>query len=171
MIDCWNAILILERLCNTLFRSLEYGEIGDFDLFYYSSKHKMRNLRLCVVKKSPEAAEYSKKSAIRTMKRKQKTVNDETVELYDYFFVITSITRNVLSAVEILAIYRYRWQIELAFKRLKTILGLGHLPKFDPESSKAWLHGKIVVALLTSSIVEKGRSFSPWGYPIYEDAN
>jgi len=60
---------------------------------------------------------------------------------------------------------------QLKFKRLKTILGLGHLPKFDPESSKAWLHGKIVVALLTSSIVEKGRSFSPWGYPIYEDAN
>jgi len=153
------------------FRFLDYGEIGDFDLFYYSSKHKMRNLRLCVIKKSPEAAEYSKKAAIRAMKKKQRTVNDETVELYDYFFVITSITRNVLSAVEILAIYRYRWQTELAFKRLKTILGLGHLPKFDPESSKAWLHGKIMVALLTSSIVEKGRSFSPWGYPIYEDAN
>ncbi len=153
------------------FRKLDYGEIGDYDVLYHPSKNKFRNLRLCVIKKSPEVAEYSKKDAILVMKRKQRTLNIETIELYDYFFVITSVGRNELSAEEILLLYRLRWQIELAFKRLKSIMGLGHLPKTDPESSKAWLHGKMVVALLTSSIVEKGRSFSPWGYPILQNAN
>ena len=150
------------------FRKLDYGEIGDFDILYNSSKNKLQQIRLCVIKKSPEAAERSKKTAIRDMKHKQRTINDETIELHGYMFVITSVNRNVLSAVEILSLYRMRWQVELAFKRLKSILGLGHLPKTDPESAKAWLYGKMVVALLTNAIVEMGRSFSPWGYPLQQ---
>jgi hypothetical protein len=150
------------------FRKLDYGEIGDFDILYNSSKNKLQQIRLCVIKKSPEAAERSKKTAIRDMKHKQRTINDETIELHGYMFIITSVNKNVLSAVEILSLYRMRWQVELAFKRLKSILGLGHLPKTDPESAKAWLYGKMVVALLTNAIVEMGRSFSPWGYPLQQ---
>ncbi|GAB6283766.1 MAG: IS4-like element IS421 family transposase [Ignavibacterium sp.] len=153
------------------FRKLNYGEIGDYDLQYHYSSNKLAHVRLCVIKKSPEAALYSKQNAIREMKRKQRVITDETVELYDYFFVITSVGKNILSSEEILSLYRLRWQIELAFKRLKSILALGHLPKTDPESAKAWLHGKMVVALLTSLIVEKGRSFFPWGYPLLQNAN
>lgn len=148
------------------FRKLDYGEIGDFDVLYNSSKDHLQQIRLCVIKKSPEAAERSKKTAIRDMKHKQRTINEETIELHGYMFVITSVNRNVLSAGEILSLYQMRWQVELAFKRLKSILGLGHLPKTDPESAKAWLYGKMVVALLTNEIVEMGRSFSPWGYPL-----
>lgn len=150
------------------FRKLDYGEIGDFDVLYKSSKDQLQQIRLCVIKKSPEAAERSKTTAIRDMKHKQRTINEETIELHGYMFVITSVNRNVLSAVEILSLYRMRWQVELAFKRLKSILGLGHLPKTDPESAKAWLYGKMVVALLTNAIVEMGRSFSPWGYPLQQ---
>ena len=149
-------------------RKLDYGEIGDFDVFYKSSKNQLQKIRLCAIKKSPEVAERSKKAAIREMKKNQRTLNEETIELHGYIFVITSVQRNVLSAKEILSLYRMRWQVELAFKRLKSILGLGHLPKTDPESSKAWLHGKMVVALLTNAIVEMGRSFSPWGYPLQQ---
>jgi hypothetical protein len=150
------------------FRKLEYGEIGDYDVFCKSSGNKLQQLRLCAIKKSPESAEYAKKSAIQEMKKKQRTLNDETIELHEYVFVITSVKRDALSAVELLSLYRMRWQVELAFKRLKSILGLGHLPKIDPESSKAWLHGKMVVALLTNAIVDRGRSFSPWGYPLLQ---
>jgi hypothetical protein len=50
-----------------IFRKLNYGEIGDFDLLYRSSKNQLQQIRLCVKKKSPEAAERSKKAAIRDM--------------------------------------------------------------------------------------------------------
>jgi len=147
------------------FRKLEYGEIGDYEVLYNYSKNQYNKIRLCAIRKSPENAARSRKVAIKEMKKKQKQLHPDTIELYDYVFVITSVTRDVLSAGEILALYRMRWQVELAFKRLKTILGLGHLPKTDLESSKAWLHGKMLVALLTTAIVDKGRFFSPWGYP------
>ena len=68
-----------------------------------------------------------------------------------------------------LLLYRARWQIELAFKRLKSILGLGHLPKYDKNSAKAWLHGKLVVAFLAQSIIDCGYCFSPWGYIFCRD--
>lgn len=148
------------------FNKLDIGDIGDWDVLYSPEKNKWKKIRLCAVKKSAEAAEYSTKKAKQEMVKKQRILNEDTLALHSYFFVITSVNRDILSSKEIIELYRCRWQIELAFKRLKSILGLGHLPKTDPDSSKAWLHGKLVVALLANLIVEEGRCFSPWGYPL-----
>ena len=64
----------------------------------------------------------------------------------------------------ILEWYRFRWQIELIFKRFKQIAELGHLPKHDDESAKAWIYGKLFVALLTEKLIQRASAFSPWGY-------
>ena len=53
---------------------------------------------------------------------------------------------------------------QLSFKRLKSILGLGHLPKKDPASARAWLHGKLLTGLLVERMIEAADTFSPWGY-------
>ncbi len=82
----------------------------------------------------------------------------------EYFVLGTSLNSDTYPAERILELYRLRWQVELAFKRLKTIMQLGQLPKTDPESCRAWLYGKMLYALLCYAIVDKGRSFSPWGY-------
>jgi len=148
------------------FKKLKIGEIGDFDVEVKIKDNKWKKIRLCVAKKSPEAAMYSMKKSKATAKKKKQIRSEETLELQKYFFVITSVKRNKMSAEQVLSTYRLRWQIELAFKRLKSILGLGHLPKFDPRSAKAWLHGKLAVAMLADLLIEKGRLFFPWGYPI-----
>ena len=64
--------------------------------------------------------------------------------------------------------YRGRWQIELVFKRLKSILGLGHLRKVDQQSAVAWIHGKLLVAFLIEALIRHAETFFPWGYPVYE---
>ena len=74
-----------------------------------------------------------------------------------------------MGAPEVLEYYRFRWQIELVFKRLKSLLAIGHLPKHDARSSRAWWHGKLLVALLTQKLVRLGSSFSPWGYELGSD--
>jgi hypothetical protein len=51
-------------------------------------------------------------------------------------------------------------------KRFKQIAALGHLPKYDDQSSRAWLYGKLLVALLTEKLVQQANSFSPWGYEL-----
>jgi hypothetical protein len=71
-------------------------------------------------------------------------------------------------ASEILEWYRVRWQVELAFKRMKSLAQLGHLPKYDDRSSRAWLYGKLFIALITQKLVREGRDISPWGYKLAE---
>jgi len=148
------------------FKTLAIGEISDFDVEFNCNGEKWKKMRLCVIKKTPEAALYSMKKAKCKCCKKQQNISGETLELHKYFFVITSVKRRYLSTLQVLTLYKLRWQIELAFKRLKSILGLGHLPKFDPQSATAWLHGKLAVAMLANLIIDKGRFFFPWGYPI-----
>lgn len=80
--------------------------------------------------------------------------------------IFTTADPQRFDARQILETYRLRWQIELVFKRFKQLAQLGHLPKDDEESSKAWLYGKLLVALLSERLIEKAESFSPWGYEL-----
>ena len=61
---------------------------------------------------------------------------------------------------------RLRWQIELVFKRLKSLAELGHLAKHDEQSARSWLYGKLLLGLLTQKLIRMGRDVSPWGYPL-----
>jgi hypothetical protein len=85
-----------------------------------------------------------------------------------YTFVFTTLDRSFAPAT-VLEIYRGRWQIELAFKRLKSIIALGHLRKTGLEGAKAWLHGKLLVAFLIEALIIAGERFFPWGYPIVQE--
>jgi len=40
---------------------------------------------------------------------------------------------------------------------------MGHLPKYDDESAKAWLYGKLLVALLMEKLIRHATAVSPWG--------
>jgi hypothetical protein len=87
-----------------------------------------------------------------------------TLEFAKYVLVFT--TRSSGSAAEVLESYCMRWQIELVFKRLKSLVQLGHVPKQDDRSSRAWVYGKLLVALLTQKLIRVGRDISPCGYPL-----
>lgn len=146
-------------------KDLKYGQICDLKVEAFTKGGFNQKLRLCVLKKSKIEAEKSIKLAKRRASRGQYKLKPETLEYCKYFILATSLKEEI-TAKQILDLYRFRWQVEIAFKRLKSILGLSHLPKKDEKSCMAWLHGKMFVALLSQRIVEEGRKFSPWGYPI-----
>ena len=91
---------------------------------------------------------------------------EAALEATRYVFVLTTVPREQLNARDVLELFRGRWQIEVAFKRLKSVMGLGHLPKYDDRSCRAWLHGKLLVALLAERLLNTARAFSPWGYDL-----
>ena len=70
------------------------------------------------------------------------------------------------AAAAVLELYRARWLIEMAIKRMKSLFGLGQLPKRADASARAWLHGKLFVALLVERLRAAGETLSPWGYPL-----
>lgn len=145
-------------------RTLNGSKIGDWDVVVICSDGKTINGRVCAIKKTQEAARIAKEKASRESKKKGHVIKPETLESAEYIFVFTTLPRTCTASV-VLETYRARWQIELVFKRLKSLLGLGHLRKMDLEGSKAWLHGKLFVAMLIESMISCGETFSPWGYP------
>lgn len=121
--------------------------------------------RLIVLRQSVEATRWAHKRMLRRAQRSQLNVTAEALEFAEYFMLWTTLPKTVTTA-QVLEFYRLRWQIELVFKRMKSILGLGHLPKTDPLSSQAWLEGKLFVGLLIERMIATAESFSPWGYAL-----
>jgi transposase len=108
----------------------------------------------------------AKKQLRQMASKKGKKLRVQTLEYAEYVILFTTVNRHNLKSEDVLQLYRGRWQIELAFKRLKSIIGIGHLPKYDPDSCIAWLYGKMMVALLVERLYREAESFSPWGYPL-----
>jgi len=78
--------------------------------------------------------------------------------------LFTTVDPKELSAEEVLELYRVRWQIELRFKHLKSLLGLGCLPKYDAQSCRAWIQAKLLCGLLIERLMREAKFFFPWGY-------
>lgn len=121
--------------------------------------------RLCAVRKSAAAAEKSRQRVKRESQRNGTQVQPQTLEAADYVLIFTTLPAEV-DAGEILNVYRLRWQIELEFKRLKSLIQLGHLKKHDAEAARSWLQGKLLVALLIARLIAHAERVSPWGYEI-----
>lgn len=122
--------------------------------------------RLCALRKSEHAIEQTQQKLLAKARRNQRQVKPETLEYAKYVLVFSTYPPAEFSTEELLEWYRIRWQVELAFKRLKTLLDMGHVPKYDPSSSRAWLYGKLFLALLTEKLARITRAFSPWGYQL-----
>lgn len=120
--------------------------------------------RICVVRKSQAAAEAAQKKLRSEAARKQRVVQKDTLTFAKYVIVFTTVPETVLSTEEVLEWYRARWQVELVFKRFKTLAQLGHIPKYDENSVTAWLYGKLLIALLSEKLTRQAAVFSPWGY-------
>jgi len=117
--------------------------------------------RLVVLRKSPQAAEEARRKLLKEAKKKGKKVNPRTLEAADYFFVLTSVPAEDLTAAQVLEVYRYRWQIEMTFKRLKEMLPLRQVPTKDPDLGKTYLYANLLAALLTEDLARNFLAFSP----------
>ncbi len=122
--------------------------------------------RVCAVRTSRAAANRACAEMLREARKKGRHVHLDTLKLAEYVAVFTTVPPEHLSAAATLELYRGRWQIERIFKRLKSLLALGHLPKKDPQGAKAWLLGKLLVASLLEAFLRAGEAFFPWGYPL-----
>jgi hypothetical protein len=123
--------------------------------FYY--------LRFCAIRKSQIATERARSKTLKHAKLDGYKASEETLQLAGYILVLTSLPRG-FTCSQVLQLYRCRWQIELAFKRLKSLMQAGHVPKIDDQSARAWMQAKILTALLLERLLLEAKIFSPWGY-------
>jgi len=119
--------------------------------------------RLCVVRKTVEAIKLAHKKIRRKASKNGREIKPETLEYAKYIILFTTFPENEFSSSNVLEWYRIRWQVELVFKRFKSLAQLGHLPKYGDESAKAWLYGKLFVALIVEKLIAHACFISPWG--------
>jgi hypothetical protein len=146
-------------------RRLRATALGDWPVWVKDGARLIAG-RVCAVKRSRPAAEAARCRVERAAQKQSAQALAETLEAAGYVFVYTTLPATTLPAGKALEFYRGRWQIELVFKRLKSILGLGHLRKNDPRAACSWLQGKLLVAFLLEALLRQGQSFFPWGYPL-----
>ena len=121
-------------------------------------------VRLVALRKSEKAAEHDRKQILQDAAKKRQSVQPQTLELASYMLLLTSTREDQLSPEQVLETYRFRWQIELVFKRLKSLLRLDDLPARDPELARTALFAKLLGALLLEQLTQAYLSLSPWGY-------
>jgi hypothetical protein len=120
--------------------------------------------RVCAMRKTQHAADLAKKKILREAAKKKRSVYPQTLEMAEYVCVLVTLERADLTAAQALELYRARWQIELCFKRMKSLFALGHVPKRSDTSAHAWIEGKLLTVLLIERLVDDARFFSPWGF-------
>jgi hypothetical protein len=173
---------VIVRLSSTSFPLLEAAEEAPFEILAhlrdlrghqpgewpvrFAARGELWPVRLCAIRKSRHAAERAKEKILRRASKRQAEVRPGTLELAEYIFVLVSLPAEALSVAEALDLYRARWQIELCFKRLKSLFALGHVPKRSDASARAWIEGKLLTALLIERLIDEASLFSPWGFEI-----
>lgn len=86
----------------------------------------------------------------------------------EVIWLLSTVPERELPAVQVMRLYRLRWQVELAIKRLKSLLHLDALPTRHGPTARSWLLAKLLAAALAERLARFAVSFSPWGYELQE---
>lgn len=79
------------------------------------------------------------------------------IEMAPYVMLFTTVPEERLSAAQLFELYRLRWQIELEFKREKSIAGLDLLPNFVEETIQAWLLAKLLLNQIARRLYDRAQ--------------
>lgn len=92
-------------------------------------------------------AAQARRRARAEARKKGRIVQQRTLTLAEWVLLFTTLAPEVLPAETVMALYRVRWQVELAIKRLKSISNMDHLrAKKDSVLADLYLHGKLLYA-------------------------
>ena len=108
-------------------------------------------LRLVAVKMPKDKAVQSVRSARKEAKSDGRQIQPGTLITAEWVILVTSLAATDYPAAKVLELYRLRWRIEIAFKRLKSIIGLATPPGECPQTAKAWVLCHLIAVLLTEA--------------------
>jgi len=118
--------------------------------------------RLCWVRVPEDKVAQARKRAEREA---EGPCDDDTLLAAEFVLVFTTVLHG-LSARQILTLYRARWQVELDFKRTKSIRELDRLPNFLPETIHSWICAKLLLQLVAVRLASPAAAFPPGGVGI-----
>lgn len=129
------------------------NRILDYDLFYKIGK-EMIPIRVCAVANTEEGIKKSQKQ----MKKGNKSGRElsSLQQIWSKYCVVATTLPREVTPEMVLSAYRMRWQIELVFKRFKSIFGGGEFTAKNEKSIRAWFYGKLLLAIICETLLRRG---------------
>ena len=139
----------------------EEGKVLDLDLFYRTGK-EYRPVRVCAIGKTEEAIQAGTARIKRSNHGDNRTKVTPLQEIFNKFVVVVTNLPASISPEQALELYRMRWQIEMVFKRLKSIIHYDELLAKKDSTARTWFYCKLLVAAICETYVQRSY-FSPYG--------
>jgi hypothetical protein len=111
--------------------------------------------RLVIQRIPAEKVQQQRERLRHKASKKSQQTDPRTLLAAGYLMLLTSLPAVSCPSERVAALYRLRWQIELAFKRLKSIGGFGALPTKDPDLARPWLLAQLIIAVLSEDLVQQ----------------
>ena len=84
----------------------------------------------------------------------------------EVIWLISTVPADAIPDAVALEAYRIRWQVELFFKRIKSLLHLDSLPTRSGPTARSWMLAKLLAAALAQKLTQPSGPLSPWGYDV-----
>ena len=111
-------------------------------------------VRLVATRKSKQQTAAAQAKARRRANDHGRVVPPETFVATEWFILVTTLDKGAFPTENVLALYRLRWRIEIAFKRLKSLVGLNRPPGEDAAVAKAHVLCHLLAILLTEPFAD-----------------
>jgi IS4 transposase len=118
-------------------------------------------LRLVAAALPQEALERAHQRVCEKARKKGRTPSQDNLFACGFILVLTNLPVASWSASQVLALYRLRWQVELLFKRYKSIFQLANLRARDPQLVQTYLLAKLLAALWADQLMLTTRELLP----------
>lgn len=112
-------------------------------------------MRVVALHKPPAAVAQARRKAKLAAKKQGRQVSKETLYASEWVILVTSLTEQEFSTEDLFKLYRMRWRIELAFKRLKSLIGLRSPPAKDPAIARSWILAHLLMILLVEPLIDE----------------
>jgi Transposase DDE domain len=167
----WNSLRLLQPNGDPfdLFATLaaQTTQEGEVQVRVHEGKTEAKQpliLRLVIRRKDPEQAAADRERLLKDARKRGKQRDLRSLEAAGYILLLTSLPAAIFSPTDILALYRFRWQIELAFKRFKSLAGLDALPAKNPDLGRAWIYARLIVAIIAEQAAGQVPESPPSGH-------
>ena len=129
---------------------LEENETMDLEVYLGATKRLKTRL---IIQKIPEDVANEKRKNLKAQRNKKaKNISEKRLKLCGLNIYITDVNEDLLNALEVIKVYRIRWQIEIVFKVWKSIYKIDTVKEMKPERMLCQLYGRLILILINTMI-------------------
>ena len=126
----------------------EENQVAWSGLLVGKPSHRAGPLRLVAFRLSPESAGRQRQGLRESLRKQGRTPTAQALQLAGWLLLLTNAPEAKLPAAMMSYVYRLRWQVELIFRQLKSVLRLDKTQGGDLHRVQSEIWARLICALL-----------------------